>query len=404
MSPRNANKTETNTSNVVSLSSCLRICGTPDDNDAQKRQQIRKKKTILKSIKEIFSSNTKSSKSSSSSISGLSHCTRTVINSLGAVSIGDDQDDDDEGYGDYEEYKGYSSSDFLDSGSSSSSHYHHDNNHNSDRIVPLHAKDSIIHGRDTHIRGEITGKVIDNSTTRQKHMSKIFNAKSLIGRGKAYYRQKFYKDALSHQLQASELIQSAVCDYEFADAHLHLQTAVVEYDISKTKYALLNKPHTSQSENNLQDNQTERNVAHDKVQNKKVNLLNKKVVYYRDELLRLNGRCNVSGGCSATGILNLERVGYILYLLHTLGNICVKKLARYSSALNYYNEALELEIEVLSFLETQDEDVNMDNDELERKKRRITIQVTRNKIGKIHFLTGRLDLALKQGFLPITTN
>jgi len=355
------------------------------------KQRTSKKKTILKSLKKTFRRGTSSTKRSSS-FSRQSSCTRTVINSLGEVSLNDSQDYDEEGYDDYQEYKGYSSSDFLDDESSSSSFHHSHRNHSSDEIVPSLSEDSVVRCRGADGGEGIVGQknvIIATSAKRWEDQ----DARPLITRGKVYYRHRLYQDALILYLQASELIQSIVCDHKCIDARLLLQEATVEYEISKSKYALLNESSTTLGEHN-----EEKKLAHNKVRHAKLIVLNKTVIYYQDELLRLNG---LSGRCNKTDVSNLEKVGYILHLLHTLGNIHVKKLARYSNALSYYNKALDLEIEVFSLLEAQDESVSsIDDNTLELKKRSITIQATRNKIGNIHYLTGRLDLALKRSFIP----
>lgn len=357
----------------------------------RRNSKPKKKKTLLKGLKGLFSGkavnkenakNRKKARSSSSLASGLSCSTRTVINSLGTVSINDDGDDDYEGYGNYEEFKGYSSSDFLEDGSSSFSQHDNDSDQdqNNNRNLPLHSEEFV------------TGEASDNLSTRHKYLNELHIVQSTISRGKAYYRQRLYQDAIDQQLQASKLLQSIVCNHKPPEARLNYQVAMVEYEISKSKHALLSESSTNQSENI----EEKRIVALNEMRNKKRNLLNKKVIYCRDELLRLDdGGGNRSNDCD----LNLERAGYILYLLHTLGDISAHKLARYSSALNYYDDALELEIKVLLLLERQDDDVNsIYNDETEMKRRRSAIQATRKKIGRLHYLTGRLDLALTKIF------
>lgn len=353
---------------------------------AEFKRRPRKKKTILKSLKEIFRNGTNSAKRSPSS----SSCTWTVIDSFGEVSL-DDQDYDEDGYGNYDEFEGYSSSDFFEdeSSSSSSSHKNIHRNKGFEERVPSLSEDSVASCRSADGDEEIVGqKKVTIITSTERWGSQ--DARPLIARGKVYYRHKLYQDALSLYIQASELIQSIISDHNCTDARLLLQDAIVKYEISKSKHALL-----KESSITLGEHSKEREIAHNKVRHGKLNVLNKTVVYYRDELLRLNG------GCNKIDVLNLEKVGYILHLLHTLGDIHGNKLAQYSHALSYYTKALELEIEVFSLIEVQDESVSsMNDDALELRKRSITIQATRNKIGKVQYLTGRLDLAMKSTFLP----
>jgi len=340
-----------------------------------------RKKATYTSLKKLFRFGRSTMTSSSSK---QSSCAWTVIDSMGTISLSEGQED--EGYGNYEEYKRYSFSDF---GSDELCTPHH-----CEKLA--HPDESTLRCRDARSTTDHGVGIVENvinPTEPQKILTikrkEILEAKSLTAKGKIYYSHKLYQDALSLQLQALDLIQSIMCDQQCIDARLLLQEATVEYELSKSKYALLKECST------LDENEgkcRKRNIAYNKVQIGKFNLLNKSVIYYQDELLHLDS-------VDINNFLDLDKVGYKLYILHSLGKIHSKKLAQYSHALNYYNKALDLEVEVLSVLEARNENLST-NRKHELKKWNMTIQTTRKKIGSIHYLTGRLDLAVEQTFTP----
>jgi len=297
-------------------------------------KKLSKKRTIFRSLKKLFSGSRSATSFSTSKQS--SSCTWTETgDTFGSIDLVEDQNKD-EGYEDYEDY---SFLDFWD---------------------------------DEHIEDETKQKIL----TSEKSL--ILEIKSLIAKARRSYHRRSYQDALDQQLHILDLIHSALSNNEFIDVQLRMQEAMVECEILKIKYVLLKECFTID----------ERRLAHDKTQNSKLNLVNKSVIYYQDELLRLSNGRNVD-------VSNLDKVGYTLYLLHTLAKIHNKKLARYSHALDYYNKALELEIEVLAFLEARYEGGNEDRMR-EIQIWNMNIRATREKIGMIHYITGRFSLAMKR--------
>lgn len=355
---------------------------TPLENgyDKKKKRRPNKKKTILKSLKHIF----RSSKSSSPS---SDDCDWSIMNSLGTVSLDEDIYDDEveENYGNYEEYRCHSSSEFLD-GKQSSSSPSPQSTCKENYAVRCH---NVNNGKG------IIGSMIDTSTMKQPlnanstKRSEIEDPISLIEKAKKCYSHGMYRDALSLQLRASDLIKSRLeCT---SDSRMRLEEASVEYQISKTKYALL-----KESSDNV--TQEDKRHAYNRLKNGRFKTWNRTIDYYREELFHLDD-------CRETKIdvSNLEMVGYKLHLLHTIGDVYVQKLARYSHALEYYNQALELEMAVLSYMEAR-EDLVDDNGVRELKKRRTTLRSTRKKIGTVYYFTGRLNLALRKTFAPNTNS
>jgi len=358
---------------------------TPLENgyDKKKTRRLNKKKTILKSLKHIF----RSSKSSSPS---SDDCDWSIMNSLGTVSLDEDIYDDevDENYGNYEEYRCYSSSEFLDGKQSSSLS-------SSPSPQSTCKENCAVRCHNVNNGKGIIGSLIDTSTMKQPlnanstKRSEIEDPISLIEKAKKCYSHGMYRDALNLQLRASDLIKSSL-EYT-SDSRMRLEEASVEYQISKTKYALLKEA----SDNVTQE---DKRHAYNRMKNGRFKTWNRTIDYYREELFHLDD-------CRETKIdvSNLEMVGYKLHLLHTIGDVYVQKLARYSNALEYYNQALELEMEVLSSLEAR-EDLVDDNDVRELKKRSTTLRSTRRKIGTVYYFTGRLNLALRRTFAPNTNS
>jgi len=343
------------------------------ENNSSRLVRPFKKKMTFKSLKHFLVKFASSSKSKRSS------CTWTELgDSFGTIDFCDEKNEEEEGYGNYEDYGSYSVLDFLQDELSSPPRI---------GIISCHLEESLCL-RDTRNPEDIEVEIVEDmvNATEQKifihEMSVILDTKSLIKKARSYYHSELYEDALLLQLEALDLIQSTICGYECIDLQLRMLEAKVEYEILKVKYALLKESFTTD----------ERKLAHNKAQNAKWNLLNKAVTYYQDELLHLNGRDKID-------ISNLDKVGYTLYLLHTLGNIHRKNLAQYSQALAYYNEALCLEIEVSTFLEANHEGMRGDYAR-EIKSWNMNIRATKKKIGMIHYINGRFGLALKSSFAP----
>lgn len=327
-------------------------------------KKLSKRKMISRSLKKMFKGG-KSAKSCYTCKESSSACTWTETETETSF------DSEEDSYRDYEEC---SVLDFWDDELSSPPHIER---------VAYHSEESFLRCRNTRSLGndgrEIS-EAIENETkqniiTFEKNL--MLEIKSLIAKARTCYHSRLYQDALDQQLHILDLIHSTLGDNEFIDEQLRMQEANVEYEILKIKYELQKECFTVE----------ERRLAKDKAQNGKLNLVNKAVIFYQDELSRLsNGR--------KINFSNLDKVGYTLYLLHTLGKIHNKKLARYSLASDYYKKALELESEVLAFLEARYEGVSEDHVQ-EMQKWNRNIQATREKISQIHYITGRFDFALK---------
>jgi len=370
-----------------SLQSHITVCGaTPFENDCirKKKRRFNKKKTILKSLKDIL----RGSKSSST----CSDDCDSIMNSIGTVSLDEDtpHNEVEENYGNYEEYKGYSCVDFLDGKQSSSSSSSQPTCKENCAVSCRNVNDGkglIGYAIDTSTLAQPLNATSTTTTTTTTERSEIEDPTSLIKKAKNCYYHGLYRDALSLQLRASDLIKSRLeCT---SDSRSQLEEASVEYQISKTKYALLKESSNVVTEE-------EKRLACKRVKNGRFKTLYRTIDYYREELVRLDF-------CQETeaDVWNLEMVGYRLHLLHTLGDIYVQKLARYSHALEYYNEALEIEIKVLSSMEARKDSVDEDFGH-ELKKRNMTIRATRKKLGKVYYFTGRLNLALRKTFVPNT--
>eukprot|EP00555_Chaetoceros_dichaeta_P014889 CAMPEP_0198253022 /NCGR_PEP_ID=MMETSP1447-20131203/3496_1 /TAXON_ID=420782 /ORGANISM="Chaetoceros dichaeta, Strain CCMP1751" /LENGTH=318 /DNA_ID=CAMNT_0043938509 /DNA_START=92 /DNA_END=1045 /DNA_ORIENTATION=- len=282
----------------------------------------------LKSLKKLFKGGRSGTSCSTSKQS--SSCTWTETE--------DSFDSEEDGYEDYEEC---SFLDFCDDELSSPPHIGR---------VTCHSEESFLRCRNTRSPGNDGGEISEPIEIETKQSIIIFEKnlileiKSLIAKARTCYHHRLYQDALDQQLHILDLIHSTLCDNEFIDEQLRMQEATVEYEILKIKYVLLKECFTVD----------ERRLAYDKAQNGKLNLVNKAVIFYQGELSRLSDGRKIN-------VPKLGKVGYTLYLLHRLGKIHNKKLARYSLALDYYKKALELEIEVLAFLEARDEGVSEDH-------------------------------------------
>lgn len=224
----------------------------------------------------------------------------------------------------------------------------------------------------------------------------------LIKEGKDHYRQGLYQQALQIQRSAlasieehgddtsmnmtQQLQQEHTTLVESAETAYH--RAILKHDLAKTKWRIAKQKHED--------------LQHltDQVHNSKVQVWVTSVRYLHGELIQKQ-----STTMSLLQKQNLDKDGlghvcHHLYILHSLGSLCHKHLHQYDHAIQYYQQALDLESKVFARLEEKRQADASGNglDLKELKQWSMRVRTTRKKLGAIHYITGRFDLALTSSF------
>jgi tetratricopeptide (TPR) repeat protein len=255
----------------------------------------------------------------------------------------------------------------------------------------------------TTTHGETQGvRPISESTNIDHSQHLKAQMEQSIKEGKDHYRQGLYQQAL--QIQRSALASIEECGHDTSmnmtqqlqqehttlveTAETAYHRAILKHDLTKTKWRIAKQNHED--------------LQHltEQVHNSKVQVWVSSVRYLHGELIQ---KQSTTMSLLQKKILDKDALGHVchhLYILHSLGSLCHKHLHQYDHAIQYYQQALDLESKVFARLEEKRQAETSGNglDLKELKQWSMRVRTTRKKLGAIHYITGRFDLALASSF------
>jgi len=230
------------------------------------------------------------------------------------------------------------------------------------------------------------------TTTTEIQSSPKSEIEQSIKDGKYHYRQGLYNQALQIQRSALASLEQDNDDDNDTSAETAYHCALLKHDLAKTQWRLAKRDQVD----NLQP-------LTEVVQNTKVQVWISSVRYLHGELIQIQS--TTVSLLQQGADFDKEDLGHLchhLYILHTLGSLCDKHLHQYDHAIQYYQQALDLECKVLERMEEKRQRRHVVEhggvDLKELKQWSMRVRTTRKKLGAIHYITGRFDLALASSF------
>lgn len=239
---------------------------------------------------------------------------------------------------------------------------------------------------------------------------------SLFQTGKELYANGSYKHALKVQKDALRIIHRkglyAKKEMDLSWQHgkqidVHKQQkAMIQYEIAKIEFVIYKEQSYNNSSDSDDDTQSRLTQLFDRMQDAKCKVTMQDLIYYQDLLAQIESddrtyNTMAKSDQEAKPPFHKARMCQKIEILNNLGKICQKFLHRYEDALRYYKVALELECCYLNHImhETDNENENNNSnkgDEIDEWK--MKIRQTKQKIGAIHYVNGRFDMALLSSF------
>ena len=238
----------------------------------------------------------------------------------------------------------------------------------------------------------------------------------MFQKGKGLYTNGSYQEALRTQKDALKVVHRKGL---FAKKNMDLfheiqgkkfnsplhqrQKAMIQYEIAKIDFVIYKEEAYCVSDSN-EDVQRKLSRLFDKMQDAKCKVSLQDMIYYQDQLSHMEKDYMERQSDQDTKLPFDKFYTYQkIEILNTLGKICHKDLHRYEDALRYYKVALELECYFLNHITRATNDNNHEKKddsyyETEVETWKIKIRQTKRKIGAIHYMNGRFDMALLSSF------